>query len=58
MLGRSGDTALDSWIFAGDDRIVSDVWAAGRHMVKGGRHVARDSIRQAYMRTIRKLKDA
>jgi formimidoylglutamate deiminase len=58
MWGRVGDTALDSWIFAGDDRLVTDVWSAGRHMVKSGKHVARREIVAAYKRTIDALKDA
>lgn len=24
----------DSFAFAGDDRLISDVWSAGRHMVQ------------------------
>ena len=48
LAGKSGDTALDAYVFAGDDRMVSDVWSAGRHMVKGGRHIARDRIEAAY----------
>ncbi|PVZ48325.1 formimidoylglutamate deiminase [Thalassobacter stenotrophicus] len=58
MWGRSGDTALDAWIFAGDDHLVTDVWSAGRHMVKGGEHTARAAIIAAYKRTIEALKDA
>ncbi len=58
MWGRVGDTALDSWIFAGDDRLVTDVWSAGRHMVKSGEHVARREIVATYKRTIDALKDA
>ena len=56
--GRAGDTALDAWIFAGDDRLVTDVWAAGRHRVQAGRHVAREAINAAYRRTLADLKDA
>ncbi|MGR3639197.1 formimidoylglutamate deiminase [Alterinioella nitratireducens] len=56
--GRAGDTALDAWIFAGDDRLVTDVWAAGRHRVQAGRHVAREAITAAYRRTLADLKDA
>jgi formimidoylglutamate deiminase len=56
--GRQGDTLLDSFIFAGDDRMVQDVWSAGRHMVRGGRHVARDSIAAAYRATLCDLRDA
>ena len=46
--GLSRDTALDAWIFAGDDRIVADVWSAGRHVVQGGRHVARDAVEKRF----------
>lgn len=56
--GKSGDTILDAWIFAGDDRMVLEVWAAGRHLVQGGRHIARDAIRARYVRTLSRLKDA
>ena len=55
---RTDDTALDAWIFAGDDRLVRDVWSAGRHMVQDGRHVARDTIVADYKRTIDELRDA
>lgn len=58
MWGRRGDTALDAWIFAGDDRLVRDVWSAGRHVVTGGAHIARRAIITAYKRTIDDLKDA
>ncbi|WP_375691164.1 formimidoylglutamate deiminase [Pseudooceanicola sp. LIPI14-2-Ac024] len=56
--GRRGDTLLDSYIFAGDDRMVRDVWSAGRHVVTGGRHVARDGIVAAYRATMRDLGDS
>lgn len=55
---RRGDTILDSWIFAGDDRLVTDVWSAGRHMVQGGAHVRGPEITTAYLRTLSDLKDA
>ncbi len=58
MWGRADDTALDSWIFAGDDRLVTDVWSAGRHMVQDGMHIKRENIVSAYKRTIDALKDA
>ncbi len=58
MWGRTGDTGLDAWIFAGDDRLVTDVWSAGRHMVQGGIHTKRAQIVGAYKRTIDALKDA
>jgi formimidoylglutamate deiminase len=55
LIGRHGDTILDCYMFAGDDRMVEDVWSAGRHMVKGGRHIKREAIVQAYARTMREL---
>ena len=53
--GRTGDTILDSYIFAGDDRMVREVWSAGRHKVRDGRHVDRDGIVTAYRRVMRDL---
>lgn len=48
VLGRQGDTVLDSWIFASDDRLVQDVWSAGRYVVQGGQHIERASIVAQY----------
>ncbi len=58
LAGRYGDRILDSWIFAADDRLVRDVWSAGRHMVREGRHIRRDEITAAYRRAMDGLKDA
>ncbi|WP_439528345.1 formimidoylglutamate deiminase [Pannonibacter sp.] len=58
LAGRSGDTALDAWAFAGDDRLVRDVWSAGRHVVREGRHIAHDAITENYIRTVSRLRDA
>lgn len=57
LLGKDGDSVLDSYIFAGDDRMVTDVWSAGRHMVRQGRHLARDTILARYRKTILSLKE-
>lgn len=54
---RAGDTVLDAWIFAGDDRLVSNVWSAGRNVVKDGEHIARPQIITAYQRAMKALKD-
>jgi formimidoylglutamate deiminase len=56
--GRAGDAILDAWIFAGDDRMVADVWSAGRHIVSGGAHVRKGAITQAYRRVMAGLRDA
>ena len=57
LLGREGDAILDSWIFAGDSRAVTDVWAAGRHVVSQGRHRARLRIEARYRKTILSLRE-
>lgn len=55
--GRQGDELLDSYIFAGDDRMIRDVWSAGRHLVRAGRHVDRDSIASRYRQAMGSLRD-
>ncbi len=57
LAGLRGDTILDSFAFAGDSRMVSDVWAAGRHMVRQGRHIRRDEITDAYRKAAGALRD-
>jgi formimidoylglutamate deiminase len=54
--GLTGDRLLDAAIFADGDRAVAEVWAAGRHVVTGGRHIARDRIEAAYRATVRRLR--
>lgn len=53
-----GDTLLDTFIFAGDDRMVSEVWSAGRQIVTGGRHYARDGIIARYRSAMARLRNA
>ena len=58
-LGASiGDMLLDTFIFAGDDRMVAEVWSAGRHIVHQGRHAARAPIIARYRATIARLREA
>ncbi|MCR5857674.1 formimidoylglutamate deiminase [Mesorhizobium sp. J428] len=40
--------ALDAWVFSAGNAAVSDLWSAGRHRVRGGRHVAREAIASRY----------
>lgn len=56
LTGLRGDTILDSFAFSGDSRMVADVWAAGRHMVRAGRHLRREAICTAYSRAIAPLR--
>ncbi len=46
------DQILDGWIFGADDRVVREVWSAGRHVVRQGRHVARDTVEAGYRRAL------
>lgn len=52
---RAGDAILDTFIFAGHDRMVADLWSAGRHIVQGGRHVARDRVAARFGRVMARL---
>ncbi|MDO9525958.1 MAG: amidohydrolase family protein, partial [Gemmobacter sp.] len=56
MQGRIGDTALDTWIFARDDRLVRDVWSAGRHLVQDGHHPARAALASDYAAALARLR--
>jgi formimidoylglutamate deiminase len=56
--GLQEDTRLDAWLLAGDDRLVRDVWSAGRHVVREGRHVQRASVEAAYRATMARVADA
>ncbi len=58
LAGREGDALLDSFVFSGGDRLVTDLWSAGRHVVREGRHVRHDAITRRYIRTIGRLKAA
>lgn len=53
--GLRSDRLLDAWIFAADDRVVTDVWSAGRHCVQEGRHTHRDRIVERYKRATKSL---
>jgi formimidoylglutamate deiminase len=54
--GLSGDRRLDALVFARG--AVAEVWAAGRHIVRAGRHVARDRIEALARPVLRRLREA
>lgn len=56
MQRRQGDALLDSWIFAGAPAVDS-VWSAGRKVVSGGRHPAREQIAARFCVTLSELLD-
>ena len=57
LAGLCGDTALDTFVFAGGQAMVQDVWSAGRHLVQDGRHIRRDQIARNYRATVTPLRD-
>ncbi len=58
MAASRGDMLLDTFIFAGDDRMVAEVWSAGRHIVTGGRHAGREGIIARYRAAMARLRAA
>jgi formimidoylglutamate deiminase len=44
LCALSQQQLLDGLVFAAKDTIVTDVWSAGRHAVRGARHIDRDRI--------------
>ncbi|CAM5457004.1 formiminoglutamate deiminase [Aquamicrobium terrae] len=57
LFGRKGDELLDSLVFAGGDGLVRDVWAAGRHVVREGRHLDHERITADYLACISRLQE-
>ncbi len=58
LAARRGDAILDTLIFAGDDRMVCDVWSAGRPIVTQGRHPQREVIGAQFRKVMAQLGDA
>lgn len=58
LIGKSGDQNLDTLMVTGDKSMIRDLWCAGRHMVRAGRHIHRAAITRAYRATLNRLKDA
>ncbi len=54
--GRAGDELLDAWIFAAAEAPVRDLWSAGRRLVTGGRHRARDGVEARFRRVMQGLR--
>jgi formimidoylglutamate deiminase len=55
MIPSPSAQLMDNWIFASSRNGVADLWSAGRHCVKDGKHVARPSIEQSYRKTMTRL---
>lgn len=48
---------LDGLVFAAKDQVVTDVWSAGRHQVRSGRHIAETEIETEFRSAIQDLVD-
>ncbi len=46
---------LDGLVFAAKDSVVTDVWSAGRHTVRSGRHIAREKVISNYRKAVQQL---
>ena len=55
LASRTKDQLIDSFIFAGDDHLIRDVWSAGRHLVSGGRHIEHNKISSNYRTALASL---
>ena len=55
LSGREGSSVLDSWIFTGGRELITDVFVAGRHLMKDGHHIHQQIIENRYRDTIAKL---
>jgi len=56
--GRHGDRLLDSFIFAGSNRLIRAVWRHGRKLVQDGRHIRKDEIVSNYLKSMTRLSAA
>jgi formiminoglutamate deiminase len=55
LVGRSGDAVLDALVFAAASPCITDVVAGGTHVVRDGRHIAREHIVTEWQRTAERL---
>jgi formimidoylglutamate deiminase len=57
LIGRSEDSALDSWIFSGGNACIRDVFVAGEHIVQDRRHIREEVIRKKFRAAVKRLTD-
>ncbi len=59
LCSRNGDTLLDSLVFSGrGQNCITDVWSAGRHIVRNGRHVRHERVTARFMSVLHDLEQA
>ena len=52
------DQILDGLVFAAPDSVITDLWSAGRHQVRQGRHIHHSAIVAEWRRVVTRLKAA
>jgi formimidoylglutamate deiminase len=55
LIGRSGDSILDSFIFSGGNACVKDVFIGGKQVVKERRHIEEESITNRFRKALIRL---
>ncbi|MGY8706541.1 formimidoylglutamate deiminase [Bradyrhizobium sp. 18BD] len=55
LAGRTGDAAVDGWIFAAGNGAIDCVWAGGDKVVEGGQHKLRQAARERFNAAVRRL---
>ncbi len=55
LAGRAQDAVIDGWIFAAGSGAIDCVWAGGQKVVEGGRHRLRETARERFNASVRKL---
>lgn len=53
--GKSGDTLIDSWIFAGNENSVREVIVGGQLVVEARRHQHEEAITARFIKTMKRL---
>ncbi|WP_423680579.1 formimidoylglutamate deiminase [Undibacterium sp. WLHG33] len=56
LAGLPSRDVLNTWIFAGNDTLVRDVYVGGKQVVSNGRHCQQAQIENAYINCMRELR--
>jgi formimidoylglutamate deiminase len=57
LIGRSGDNAVDSWVFSGGAACVRDVIVGGEIVIRERRHSREDEILRDFRAAITRLRN-
>jgi formimidoylglutamate deiminase len=55
LCGLGNDQLLDGLVFASGRDVVTDLWSAGRHVVRDGQHIRRRKIVSTYRKAVAQL---